>query len=117
MHPGSFKVETNLPTLCITNVEDSTIWDACDYHVACYAGVEQGIAATKSFTAQMLCLILISLKLIENTSGDIVTKSLKESLFQLPQIIEKALETRKELTTFAKFLSKQKTLEYWFVFC
>ena len=54
---------SNLPTLCITNNEDSTIWKMCDYKVACYAGIEQGSAATKSFTSQMLCLILISLKL------------------------------------------------------
>ena len=60
---------SNLPTLCITNNEDSTIWKMCDYKVACYAGVEQGIAATKSFTSQMLCLILISLKLVENVHG------------------------------------------------
>ena len=59
------KKETNLPTLCITNVENSTIWNICDYQVACHAGDEIGVAATKSFTSQMLCLILISLKLIE----------------------------------------------------
>ena len=81
------KKETNLPTLCITNKENSTIWDACDYQVACYAGVENGIAATKSFTSQMLCLILISLKLIENEDKDI-TKSYKDSLFHLPATIE-----------------------------
>ena len=51
------KKETNLPTLCITNVENSTIWNMCDYQVACHAGIENGIAATKSFTSQMLCLI------------------------------------------------------------
>ena len=39
------KKETNLPTLCITNNENSTIWNKCDYKVACYAGIEHGIAA------------------------------------------------------------------------
>ena len=47
-----------------TNI--ASVWNACDYQVACHAGIEKGIAATKSFTSQMLCLILISLKLIEN---------------------------------------------------
>ena len=75
------KKETNLPTLCITNKEESSIWNACDYQVACYAGVEDGVAATKSFTSQMLCLILISLKLIENIEPESVTKAYKESLF------------------------------------
>ena len=104
------KKETNLPTLCITNVEDSSIWDASDYHVACYAGVENGIAATKSFTAQMLCLILISLKLIENAEDEAVTKELKESLFNLPQIIEKAFEKREIIKKFAKHLAKEKVI-------
>ena len=91
------KKETNLPTLCITNVENSSIWNACDYKVACHAGVENGIAATKSFTSQMLCLILISLKLIENIENKEITKNLKNSLFNLPVIIEKAIEKRTKL--------------------
>ena len=103
------KKETNLPTLCITNKENSTIWDACDYQVACYAGTENGIAATKSFTSQMLCLILISLKLIENEDKDI-TKSYKDSLFHLPATIEKALAKRKEIKKLAKHLAKEKVI-------
>lgn len=42
------KQETNLPTLCITNVVNSSIWKSCDYQVACYAGEETGIADRKS---------------------------------------------------------------------
>lgn len=104
------KSETNLPTLCITNVEDSSIWNICDYQVACYAGVEEGIAATKSFSSQMLCLILISLKLIENNEAENITKNYKNSLFHIPEIIEKALNKRNEIKKFAKFLSKEKTI-------
>ena len=104
------KAETKLPTLCITNVEDSTIWNICDYKVACHAGVEVGIAATKSFTSQMLCLLLISLKLIEKAENDIITKELKNSLSNLPLIIDKALNKRKEIKKFAKHLSKEKII-------
>ena len=70
---------SSLPTLCITNNEDSTIWRKCDYKVACFAGAEKGIAATKSFTSQMLCLILISLKLVENIHGMASTNLYKKS--------------------------------------
>ena len=101
------KKETNLPTLCITNVENSAIWKACDYQVACHAGIETGIAATKSFTSQMLCLILISLKLIDNIEQKNVTKSLKDSLFQLPQIIEQAIEKRNSIKKIAHHLAKE----------
>ena len=104
------KKETNLPTLCITNVESSTIWDACDYQVACHAGVENGIAATKSFTSQMLCLILISLKLIENIEPESITKTLKDSLFSLQAIIEKALAKREEIKKLAKNLAKKQVV-------
>lgn len=98
---------SSLPTLCITNKENSTIWKTCDYKVACYAGEEHGIAATKSFTSQMLCLILISLKLVENVHGIEATGEYKKSLFRLPVIINQALAKRKEIKELAKFLAKQ----------
>ena len=101
---------SNLATLCITNNEQSSIWKKCDYKVACFAGVEQGIAATKSFTSQMLCLILISLKLIENVNGAEATKMYKESLIHLPIILEKALARRKEIKKLASKLAKENTI-------
>lgn len=104
------KKETNLPTLCITNVEESAIWNTCDYQVACHAGVENGIAATKSFTSQMLCLILISLKLIENIEPESIAKSFKESLAHLPVVIEKALLKRNEIKRLAKHLAKENVI-------
>ena len=101
---------TSLSTLCITNNEQSTIWKMCNYKVACYAGIEHGIAATKSFTAQMLCLILISLKLVENIHGREATKHYKESLIHLPIILQKALARREEIRKLAKILSKEKNI-------
>jgi len=104
------KRETNLPVLCITNNETSTIWNKADYKVACYAGEEHGIAATKSFTSQMLCLILISLKLIENIEPENITKSYKDSLSKLPSILEEAISIRKQIKSLAKKLSKINTV-------
>ena len=102
---------SNLPTLCITNKENSTIWNLSDYKVACYAGEEKGIAATKSFTSQMLCLILISLKLIENSNADknLITRY-KKSLFSIPATMEKALAKRDEIKKLAKVLAKEKNI-------
>lgn len=104
------KKETDLPTLCITNNENSTIWGICDYKVACFAGVENGIAATKSFTSQMLCLILISLKIIETAENETVSKGYKASLFRLPYIVQKSLEKREEVKKIAKILAKENTI-------
>ncbi len=101
------KSSSNLPTLCITNCEDSSIWKMCDYKVACFAGVENGIAATKSFTSQMLCLILISLKLVEKFHGESHTEVYKESLNNLHKILEEALSKRSEIKKLAKKLAKE----------
>lgn len=100
----------NISTLCITNNENSAIWNICDYKVACFAGVEAGIAATKSFTSQMLCLILITLKLIEKVHGAEATEVLKKSLFSLPAVIERALAKREEIKKLAKVLSKESLI-------
>ena len=99
-----------ISTLCITNKENSTIWNLCDYKVACFAGEEHGIAATKSFTSQMLCLILITLKLIENVAGIEATMDYKKSLVYIPIIIEKTLAKRSEIRTLAKKLAKEKVI-------
>ena len=104
------KNSTSLPTLCITNNDKSTIWGLCDYRVACFAGTENGIAATKSFTSQMLCLILISLKLVENVHGSSATRLYKESLIYLPVILEKALARRDEIKKLAKILTKENNI-------
>jgi len=101
---------TNLKTLCITNNEHSTIWNLCDYKIACFAGIENGIAATKSFTSQMLCLILISLKLVENIHGVEATKEYKKSLVHLPIILEKALAKRSDIKNLAGNLSKENVI-------
>ena len=69
--------------------------------------MEHGIAATKSFTSQMLCLILISLKLVENLHGTEATNVYKKSLFSLPGIIEKAIAKRDEIKKLAKMLAKE----------
>jgi len=104
------KNQTSLKTLCITNNEHSTIWKLCDYKIACFAGTEVGIAATKSFTSQMLCLILISLKLVESVHGIEATKHYKESLVHLPIILEKALARRTEIKNLAKLLAKESNI-------
>ena len=101
------KKTAQLKTLCITNNEHSSIWNIADYKVACYAGKENGIAATKSFTAQMLCLILISLKIIENVHGADAAAEYKKSLMHLPIVLERALSKQKEIIKLANILAKE----------
>ena len=99
-----------LKTLCITNNENSTIWNLCDYKVACHAGVENGIAATKSYTSQMLCLTLISLKLVEKMHNNEILKEFKDTLFRLPAIAEKALSLRNEIKDLSSRLAGENLI-------
>ena len=63
--------EFGVKTLCITNKENSTIWNAAEYKIACLAGEEKSIAATKSLTSQLLCATLLVLKFAQNKGIDI----------------------------------------------
>jgi|Deesub1362A_J573_1020465.scaffolds.fasta_scaffold00927_10 glucosamine--fructose-6-phosphate aminotransferase (isomerizing) len=55
-----------VPTVGITNEPDSPLARACDMVVQLHAGVERSIAATKTYTASLACLALLSAEL----SGD-----------------------------------------------
>jgi glutamine---fructose-6-phosphate transaminase (isomerizing) len=48
------------PTVAITNAPDSPLAQAADYVVDIGAGVETAVAATKSYTAQLLAIAMLS---------------------------------------------------------
>ena len=95
-------------TLCITNNENSTILDKSDYHIFCHAGVEKSIAATKSLTSQMLCAILLVLKLSQNKGVDI--SSYLRDLNDIPDIISQTYKIRPKIKQMARFLSKYRSI-------
>ena len=78
--------ESGVRTLCITNKEDSTIWNASDYKVCCHAGVERSIAATKSLTSQMMCVTFLAIKFAKLKG--IETDSYINELISVPHYIE-----------------------------
>jgi glucosamine--fructose-6-phosphate aminotransferase (isomerizing) len=51
--------ECGLPTVAVTNNEDSPLAKTAAFHLYCNAGPEVSIAATKTFTAQMMLLALL----------------------------------------------------------
>jgi len=95
-----------LDTLCITNQPKSTVWELAKYKMDCSAGVENSIAATKSFTAQMISVLIVALKLSKH-KGRNIDEYLK-SLDKLPSVIEEALKLRGRIKHLARLLSKQK---------
>ena len=100
--------ELGMRTLCITNKKESTIWQAADFKVDCHAGEEKSIAATKSLTAQMLCLALIVLKYAHLKGIDI--SNYIEDLHNLASTMQKVFELRPQIKTLAKFLAKYKNI-------
>lgn len=100
--------EHGVKTLCITNKENSSIWNASDYKIACLAGEEKSIAATKSFTSQLLCSTLIALKFAQSKGIDIYDYIL--DIKTIPSNIQRAYELQPKIKQLAKFLSKYKNI-------
>ena len=100
--------EFGVRTLCITNKKGSTIWQSSDFQIDCHAGEEKSIAATKSFTTQMLCCTLLVLKYAAIKDIDITDYIIQ--LKTLPEIIKKTYELQPEINKMAKFLHKFKNL-------
>jgi glucosamine--fructose-6-phosphate aminotransferase (isomerizing) len=95
-------------TLCITNKENSTIWHSSDYKIACLAGEEKSIAATKSFISQLLCSTLLAVKFAQDKGFETYDTIL--DLKTIPSFIENAYECRPKIKQLAKFLSKYKNI-------
>ncbi len=100
--------QLGVKTLCITNKQDSTAWQVSDYKINCYAGEEKSIAATKSLTAQMLCLYLTALKYAQ--TRDIDVSAHLAQLKNLSKVVKQTLELDPKIKPFARFLSKYKNI-------
>lgn len=100
--------EHGVKTLCITNKENSTIWNASDYKIACLAGEEKSIAATKSFVSQLLCSTLLALKFAQIQCIDTYDYTL--DLKMIPSFINKTFELQPKIKQLAIFLSKYKNI-------
>ena len=97
-----------IKTLCITNKENSSIWNAADYKVACHAGEEKSIAATKSFSSQLMCATLLAIKFAQD-KGLNVFEYLRD-IRTVPDFIQKAYELHPRIKQLAKYMAKYKNI-------
>lgn len=74
----------NALTLAITNEDDSPLAQAADLVMDIHAGEEKAVAATKTYTAQLACIALLSVALDENSER-------LQSLRAIPDLAERAL--------------------------
>ncbi len=100
--------QSEVRTLCVTNKEDSTIWNASDYKVCCHAGVERSIAATKSLTSQMMCITLLALKFAQMQGID--TENTMDEVLSVPRFVEETFKLQPKIKQVGRFLSKYKNI-------
>lgn len=96
--------ELGAKTLCVTNCLDSTMYKIADYPFYINAGVEQAIAATKTYSATVVMLWLIAIKAAQNKRINI-TEEIKE-IYQIRKNIETAMESFENIDLAAKALAK-----------
>jgi glucosamine--fructose-6-phosphate aminotransferase (isomerizing) len=82
------------PTIAITNEPDSELAVAADRTIALGAGPERAIAATKTYTAELLAIALLSAALADDP-GD------RAAVAAIPETLARALELEPEIERIA----------------
>lgn len=100
--------------LGIVNVVGSTIARECDGGIYIRAGHEIGVASTKAFTNQLVCLNLLTLYLgrILNTISDNDSKSLILNISNLPEVIKETFKVEDKIKEIAKEIYTSKDAMY-----
>ena len=98
----------------IVNVVGSTIARECDGGIYIRAGPEIGVASTKAFTSQLVCLNLLTLYLgkILGTIDENDSKKLINNLLELPKIVKEILKTEEDIKDIAKQYYNSKDALY-----
>lgn len=98
--------------LVITNVIGSTATRISDAYILTQSGPEIGVAATKTFTSQILVLFLLGLKLgiIKNTIGADDLYNYILDLKELPKIVRQILEQSNNIKEIAFQLKNAKSI-------
>ena len=82
--------------LGLTNVIGSTLTRVSRVYICQQAGPEIGVAATKTFTAQLSVLAQLALKLAEKRGklSHVEMKNYEEKLKQIPEVVERVVRTQ-----------------------
>ncbi len=104
------------PTLAITNVPGSTMMREAGASMPLFAGPERAIPATKSFTAQLLALELLTLIAAE-THGTLPREAIGDRLEQLWALPERIALQMNAWQGAAQSFAKQVSSANSFLFC
>ncbi len=110
------KEKKNVKILAITNVVGSSITRYSDHVIVTQAGPEIGVAATKTYSTQVLTLALIALEIakIRKIEPNEEIRKYYNALNSTPQIIEKFLEKNVNLLKYI-VNNLEKNLNYFFL--
>lgn len=100
--------------LIITNRPDSAMAREADSLVPVNAGIEVSVAATKSYTAQLMAFYLLALymaEIKESVDKDTLT-SLKAEMMLLPQKVDQILAHTEDIQKVAKVYANTKDFIY-----
>lgn len=82
-------------TAAITNFPDSDLGQQADYVINLQAGVEQSIAATKTYTSELAAIALLSATLAQN-------QEMHDALAQIPETVTATLALDREIARIAE---------------
>ncbi|ANZ22281.1 glutamine--fructose-6-phosphate aminotransferase [Buchnera aphidicola (Diuraphis noxia)] len=97
-----------LGNLTICNMEGSTLVKESDYYLSTNAGIEIGVASTKSFTTQLTVLLMLVAKIANLKKINNIEKKIVKNLNMLPNRITEILENKQLIKNIATQLFNKK---------
>jgi len=100
--------------IAICNVVGSTIARESDVALYTHAGPEIGVASTKAYISQLLCMTLLSLQIakIRQKIDPVTLRKHLKTIQTLPAAIKKTLKSDRQIKRVAKKLAKSKNYLY-----
>ncbi len=106
--------ESGASTLAICNVKGSMATRLCDRTLYTHAGPEIGVAATKTFTAQVVALYLLGLHLAQRLSriSEDAARQRLDDLARCPHYLERTLELAPAIEALAREFTQASNFLY-----
>lgn len=100
-----------LGNLTICNMKSSSLVRESDFYILTKAGLEIGVASTKSFTTQLTVLLLLVAKIINSKKeNNNTSKRIVQTLSILPVRIEEILKKKQLIQDMANTLANKKNM-------
>lgn len=105
------------PVLAVVNAQGSTLSREADAALWTRAGLEIGVAATKTYTAQLAALFLLAVRMGRDRGALPTTRArrLLADALRLPQAVRRTLALRPRLRRLARRFARERRANFMFV--